>query len=74
MCLSLPAKVSSIDTSGPLPMAEVNFGGVSKNVCIAYTPEVKVGQYVVVHVGFAITILDEEQAIKTLRLAGEQTA
>lgn len=69
MCLSLPGKVLEIIEGESLPMAHVDFGGVMKTVCTAYTPEVKVDEYVVVHVGFAITILSEEEAIKTLSLA-----
>lgn len=49
-------------------MAEVDFSGVKKNVCIAYTPEAKVGDYVIVHVGFAITLLNAVEAEKTLEL------
>jgi hydrogenase expression/formation protein HypC len=72
MCLSLPGKVLTISHDGALPMAEVDFGGVSKSVCLAYTPEVKIGEYVVVHVGFAITILSVDEALKTLKIAEEE--
>lgn len=51
-----------------IPMAEVDFGGVRKEVCLAYVPEVVVGDYTVVHVGFALTRLDEESALQTLEL------
>lgn len=75
MCLGVPGQVTAIDDD-PLgmPMAKVSFGGVTKRVCLAYTPEARVGDYVVVHVGFAISRIDEEEAHKvfeTLRELGE---
>ena len=68
MCLALPGKILSISSEDALPMAEVDFSGVKKCVCLAYTPEARVGEYVIVHVGFSITILDETAAQKTLEL------
>ena len=68
MCLALPGKILSIHHDDALPMADVDFSGVIKSVCIAYTPEAKVGQYVVVHVGFAISILNEDRAKDMLDL------
>lgn len=68
MCLALPGRVLQIDLSDTLPMAVADFGGVQKKVCISFTPEVKVGEYVIVHVGFAISILNEEKAQQTLDL------
>jgi len=63
MCLGVPGQVVEIedDTIG-MPMGTVSFGGVTKSVCFAYTPEAAVGDYVVVHVGFAISRIDEEEA------------
>ncbi len=63
MCLGVPGKVVRIDEN-PLgmTMGKVSFGGISKDVCLAYVPAVKVGDYVIVHVGFAISIVDEEEA------------
>jgi hydrogenase expression/formation protein HypC len=63
MCLGVPGRVIRIDAD-PLgmPMGRVNFGGIVKEVCFAYVPEVEVGDYVVVHVGFAISKVDEEEA------------
>ncbi len=63
MCLGVPGKVVRIDEN-PLgmTMGKVNFGGISKDVCLAYVPEAKVGDYVIVHVGFAISTLNEEEA------------
>ena len=68
MCLGIPGKVVEINDEGPLRMARVDFGGVRKEACLAYVPEVKVGDYVIVHVGFAISQLDEEEAQKTLEI------
>ena len=67
MCLAIPGKLIDIqeDPYGVL-MGRANFGGIVKQVCLQYTPEVKPGDYVLVHVGFAITRLDEEEAVKTL--------
>ncbi len=63
MCLGVPGKVVTIsDNEGEMKMGTVNFGGITKEVCLAYVPEVKVGDYVVVHVGFAISIVDEAEA------------
>lgn len=71
MCLAIPGKVLSIDrTTEPL-MGKVSFGGIQKQVCLDWTPDVREGEYVVVHVGFAISKMDEEEAGETLRLIGE---
>ncbi len=71
MCLAVPGKVLNIDSSVDPVMARVSFGGVEKEVCLEWLPDVKVGDYVLVHVGFAISRLDEEEAIETLRLIEE---
>ena len=66
MCLAVPGKIVSIaDRDGTL-MSTVDFGGLRKDVCLQYIPDAAVGEYVVVHVGFAIQRLDEESAIATL--------
>ena len=63
MCLGVPGKITKIvDDDTGMKMGKVNFGGISKEVCLAYVPEAKVGDYVIVHVGFAISIVDEEEA------------
>lgn len=62
MCLAVPGKVLSIDNTPEMPMGKVSFGGIAKNVCFAYVPEVKVGDYVIVHAGFALNQLNEEEA------------
>jgi hydrogenase expression/formation protein HypC len=68
MCLGIPGQVVEIRDDGALRMARVDFGGVRKEACLAYLPEVVIGDYVIVHVGFAISQLDEEEALKTLEL------
>lgn len=62
MCLGIPGKVMEKSTEHDLLMGKVEFGEVCKRVCLEYVPEVRVGQYVVVHVGFALSILDEAEA------------
>jgi len=65
MCLGVPGQIVEIreDPTG-MHMARVSFGGIVKEVCLAYTPEVEIGDYVVVHVGFAISTIDETEAHK----------
>ena len=65
MCLGIPGKVLAIEPNAlAMPMGKVSFGGIVKEICLAYTPEALVGDYVVVHVGFAISIVDEAEAQK----------
>jgi hydrogenase expression/formation protein HypC len=66
MCLAVPGQVKEIYESSGLLMGRVNFGGVVKEVCLAYLPEIEVGDYTIVHVGFAISKIDEESARQTL--------
>ena len=66
MCLAVPGRVLSIAEIDDTLMAEVDFGGVRKQVCLQYIPDVQVDEYVVVHVGFAIQRLDEQSARETL--------
>jgi len=66
MCLAVPGRVLSITDIDGTRMAEVDFGGVHKRVCLEYIPDAAIGEYVVVHVGFAIQRLDEESARQTL--------
>ncbi|MFB7917166.1 HypC/HybG/HupF family hydrogenase formation chaperone [Streptomyces sp. NPDC056061] len=68
MCLAVPGKVSSIGEQDGVRMAVVDFGGVRKEVCLAYLPDLRVGEYALVHVGFALQRLDEESAERTLEL------
>jgi hydrogenase expression/formation protein HypC len=63
MCLAIPGKILSLNTDDPMiRTGKVSFGGIIKEVCLAYTPEAKVGDYVIVHVGFALSIVDEAEA------------
>jgi hydrogenase expression/formation protein HypC len=66
MCLAVPGRILSIAEVDGTVMAEADFGGVRKNVCLQYVPDAAVGEYVVVHVGFAIQRLDEASAQETL--------
>lgn len=66
MCLGIPGRILSIDENGLLPQGEVDFGGASRDVCLAYTPDAGIGDWVLVHVGFAIARLDEDEARRTL--------
>ncbi|SFD06558.1 HypC/HybG/HupF family hydrogenase formation chaperone [Streptomyces aidingensis] len=72
MCLAVPGKVvETVERDGDAPMARVDFGGVVKDVCLAYVPDAVPGDYVIVHVGFAIQQLDQESARASLRLFAE---
>ena len=71
MCLGVPGKVTEIWEERGTRMATVDFGGVTKSVCLAYLPDIQVGDYTIIHVGFAITKLDEASALETLRLFDE---
>ena len=71
MCLAIPGKVLSIDTAVQPTMGVVSFGGIEKRVCLEWTPEVSLGDYVIVHVGFAISKMDEQEALETLKLIEE---
>ncbi len=68
MCLGIPGKVIEIRDDATLLMGKVDFGGVRKEACLAYTPDVRLGDYVIVHVGFAISQVDEAEALKTLEI------
>ena len=66
MCLAVPGKILSIEDRDGTLMSVVDFWGIKKDVCLQYLPDAEIGQYVVVHVGFAIQRLDEESAMRTL--------
>jgi hydrogenase expression/formation protein HypC len=68
MCLGIPGRITqTTDVAGVL-MGTVDFGGVSRDVCLAYVPQACVGEYVIVHVGFAISLVDEAEAQRTLEI------
>ena len=71
MCLGIPAKITEIYQQGSLQMGKVDFGGVVKHVCLAYVPEAKAGDYCLIHVGFALSLMNEEEAMETLKLLNE---
>ena len=74
MCLAIPGKVEEITTEGDLRMGRVNFGGIVKRVCLDYVPDIEVGDYTIVHVGFALSKIDEQTAKETLALFAEMGA
>ena len=67
MCLAVPGQVESIHEEHGTRMGRVNFGGVVKEICLAYLPDIAVGDYTIVHVGFAISKIDEASALATLK-------
>ncbi|MEV7993565.1 HypC/HybG/HupF family hydrogenase formation chaperone [Streptomyces sp. NPDC086077] len=68
MCLAVPGRVLGVEERDGTRMATVDFGGVVKEVCLEYLPDLQVGEYAIVHVGFALQRLDEESARRTLGL------
>ena len=68
MCLGVPGKIVEMYEKGGLQMAKVDFGGVFREACLNYVPEAKVGEYCIIHVGFAISLLSESEAMEILEL------
>ncbi|RMF94337.1 MAG: HypC/HybG/HupF family hydrogenase formation chaperone [Planctomycetota bacterium] len=66
MCLGIPGKILEKYEKDGLPYAKVDFSGISKEICLAYTPEAEPGEYVLVHVGFALSRIDEAEAQETM--------
>lgn len=73
MCLGVPGVITDVQ-DGFMRMGTVNFDGASLEVCLAYVPEAQVGDYVLVHAGFALTQMDEEEARKTLEIIEQMAA
>jgi hydrogenase expression/formation protein HypC len=71
MCLAVPGKVIELYQVDGMKMARIDFGGVVREACMAYLPDVQVGEYTIVHVGFGISKLDEEEAQETLQMLAE---
>jgi hydrogenase expression/formation protein HypC len=71
MCLAVPGKLISTSGDGIERMGSVSFGGITKQVCLAYVPEAKIGDYVIVHVGFALSIVDEIEAQRVFKYLKE---
>lgn len=70
MCLGIPGKIIKIwqDKESKVSMASVDFGGIKRDICLAFTPQVKINEYVMSHVGFAISVIDAKEAQKTLKI------
>lgn len=71
MCLGVPGKIIETYEAGGLRMAKIDFGGVVREACLAYVPEAEVGDFTVIHVGFAISMLSESEAQETISLLAE---
>ena len=71
MCLGVPGKVIEIYETNGMKMGKVDFGGVVRETCLAYVPEIELGDYTLIHVGFAISQISEEEAQETLKLLQE---
>ena len=71
MCLGIPGKVTELYEANGMKMGKVDFGGVVKEACLEYLPEIRIGDYTIIHVGFGISQLDEEEARQTLALLRE---
>ncbi len=71
MCLAIPGKVIEITEENGIQMGRIDYAGTVNTACLAYVPEVKTGQYVIVHAGFALSVIDEDEARKTLALFDE---
>ena len=71
MCLAIPGKILDIDRASQPLMGKVSFGGIQKQICLELTPDATIGGYVIVHVGFAISKMDETEALETLKLIEE---
>jgi len=68
MCLAVPGKVIEIREERGTRMATIDFDGITKDICLAYLPDMQIGDYAIVHVGFAISKIDETSALETLQL------
>jgi hydrogenase expression/formation protein HypC len=71
VCLAIPGKISALHFNIGVPMAKVDFGGITREACLSYVPDARVGDYVLVHVGFAISKVDEEEARRTYQYLAE---
>ncbi len=74
MCLAIPGKILEIQEQGPLRAARVQFGGIVRQVSLSFVPEAELGDYVMVHVGFAISRVDSLEAERTYKLLEEMGA
>ncbi len=71
MCLAVPGKITKIYDKDDIQMGTIDFDGITKEICLAYVPDIKIGEYALVHVGFAMQKLDEKSALETLQMFRE---
>jgi hydrogenase expression/formation protein HypC len=71
MCLGVPGKIIEIYEANGLSMGKIDFGGVTREACLAYVPEAQIGDYTIIHVGFALHLISEQEARETLELLRE---
>ncbi len=71
MCLGIPGKVTTLYEANGMKMGKIDFGGVIKEACLEYLPDIQIGDYTIVHVGFGISQLNEEEARETLEILRE---
>jgi hydrogenase expression/formation protein HypC len=71
MCLGVPGKINEIYEAEGMKMGKIDFGGVTREICLDFVPEAKIGDYAIIHVGFAISLLSEDEAQKTLDMIRE---
>lgn len=74
MCLGVPGKIVEVFENNGLKMAKVDFGGIFREACLDYVPDAKIGEYCLIHVGFAISVLSEAEAMETLDLLKQISA
>lgn len=74
MCLGIPGKVTELYESNGMKMAKIDFGGVIKEACMEYLPEISLGDYTIIHVGFGISILNEGEAAETMEMLKQISA
>jgi hydrogenase expression/formation protein HypC len=74
MCLAIPGKITEIYSSNGMRMAKVDFGGVTRETCLEAVPEATLGEYVIVHAGFALNTLSEQEALETLEIFRQMDA
>ncbi len=71
MCLGIPGKITEIYDEAGISMGKIDFSGVTREVCLVYVPEAQVGDYALIHVGFALNLISESEAMETLALLNE---
>ena len=74
MCLGIPGKVVELYEINGMKMAKIDFNGVYKEACMEYLPEINIGDYTLVHVGFGLSIIDENEALETMKLLNQIAA